>query len=95
MALLIAAFLGGFLTLASPCVLPVLPFVLARSGRPFSREGLPLLLGLAFALAGALALPALRRAPPPVAEHPRLVPPGQVHSSGQSRHHPRDAAGHD
>ncbi|MBN8726787.1 MAG: cytochrome c biogenesis protein DipZ [Xanthomonadales bacterium] len=47
MLTLILAWLGGLLTIASPCILPVLPFVLARSRQPFARSGLPMLLGLA------------------------------------------------
>jgi cytochrome c biogenesis protein CcdA/thiol-disulfide isomerase/thioredoxin len=51
------AFIGGALTIMSPCILPVLPFVFARTGQPFRRSGLPLLAGMAvtFAAAGALA----------------------------------------
>ncbi len=57
MALALLAFLGGVLTIASPCVLPVLPFVFARTGAPFARGMLPMLLGMAgaFALAATLA----------------------------------------
>ena len=44
---LLAVYLGGVLTILSPCILPVLPFVLTRTGRPFARETLPMLLGLA------------------------------------------------
>jgi cytochrome c biogenesis protein CcdA len=57
MALALLAFLGGVLTIASPCVLPVLPFVFARTGEPFARGVLPMLLGMAgaFALAATLA----------------------------------------
>lgn len=57
MLLLILSFLGGALTIVSPCILPVLPFVFARSGQPFRRSGLPLLLGMAltFALVATLA----------------------------------------
>ena len=29
------AYLGGVLTILSPCILPVLPFVFARADRPF------------------------------------------------------------
>ena len=47
MILLLLAFLAGMLTLLSPCILPVLPFVFARAGRPFLRSTLPLLLGMA------------------------------------------------
>jgi cytochrome c biogenesis protein CcdA/thiol-disulfide isomerase/thioredoxin len=45
--LYIIAWLGGMLTVVSPCILPVLPFVLTRTGLPFRRSGLPLLLGMA------------------------------------------------
>jgi cytochrome c biogenesis protein CcdA/thiol-disulfide isomerase/thioredoxin len=57
MLLIILAYLGGVLTIVSPCILPVLPFVFARSGQPFVRSGLPLLVGMAltFALVATLA----------------------------------------
>jgi len=57
MFLLLLAYLGGALTIASPCILPVLPFVFARSDRPFLRSGLPLLAGMAlmFAVVASLA----------------------------------------
>jgi cytochrome c biogenesis protein CcdA/thiol-disulfide isomerase/thioredoxin len=57
MILLILAYLGGILTIVSPCILPVLPFVFARSDQPFVRSGLPLLAGMAatFALVATLA----------------------------------------
>lgn len=57
MLLLVLAYLGGVLTIVSPCILPVLPFVFARTGQPFVRSGLPLLLGMAvtFALVASLA----------------------------------------
>ncbi|MFF7708833.1 cytochrome c biogenesis protein CcdA [Pseudomonas sp. NPDC007930] len=57
MLLILLAYLGGLLTIASPCILPVLPFVFARGGRPFLRNGLPLLAGMAltFALVATLA----------------------------------------
>lgn len=57
MLLLILAYLGGVLTIVSPCILPVLPFVFARTGQPFLRSGLPLLAGMAltFALVASLA----------------------------------------
>src|SRR4029453_17709868 len=45
--LYIVAFFGGILTVVSPCILPVLPFVFTRTGLPFRRSGLPLLLGMA------------------------------------------------
>jgi cytochrome c biogenesis protein CcdA len=43
--LFVLAYLGGVLTIASPCILPVLPFVFARSDRPFATSGLPMLAG--------------------------------------------------
>src|SRR3546814_16070812 len=46
MTLFILAYAAGLLTIATPCILPVLPFVLARAGLPFRRGGLPMLLGL-------------------------------------------------
>ncbi|MGA3371063.1 MAG: cytochrome c biogenesis protein DipZ [Terracidiphilus sp.] len=54
---LFLAFLGGVLTILSPCILPVLPFVFARSDQPFRRSGLPLLAGMAatFTLVASLA----------------------------------------
>jgi len=57
MLLFILAYLGGVLTLASPCILPVLPFVFTRAGLPFTRAGLPMLIGMAasFALVASLA----------------------------------------
>ena len=45
------AYLGGILTILSPCILPVLPFVFARSDQPFRKSGLPLLAGMAAAFA--------------------------------------------
>ena len=57
MLLLLLAYLGGVLTILSPCILPVLPFVFARSDRPFLHSGLPLLVGMAlmFAVVASLA----------------------------------------
>jgi cytochrome c biogenesis protein CcdA len=49
MTLIALAFLGGVLTIVSPCILPVLPFVFARAGQPFLRSGLPMLVGMAAA----------------------------------------------
>ena len=51
MILFILAYLGGVLTIVSPCILPVLPFVLARADRPFVKRGLPMLAGMALAFA--------------------------------------------
>src|SRR5580704_3195185 len=57
MFLILAAYIGGVLTILSPCILPVLPFVFARSDQPFRRSGLPLLAGMVvtFALVASLA----------------------------------------
>jgi len=57
MLLILLAYVGGALTILSPCILPVLPFVFARADRPFLRNGLPLLAGMAltFALVATLA----------------------------------------
>ena len=57
MLLLFIAYFGGVLTILSPCILPVLPFVFARSDQPFRKSGLPLLAGMSvtFALVASLA----------------------------------------
>jgi len=57
MLLFVLAYLGGVLTIISPCILPVLPFVFARADRPFVKSGLPMLIGMAltFALVATLA----------------------------------------
>jgi cytochrome c biogenesis protein CcdA/thiol-disulfide isomerase/thioredoxin len=57
MLLLVLAYVGGVLTILSPCILPVLPFVFARSDQPFRKSGLPLLAGMVvtFALVASLA----------------------------------------
>ncbi|AGB75170.1 MULTISPECIES: cytochrome c biogenesis protein DipZ [Rhizobium] len=57
MTLLIIAYLGGALTILSPCILPILPFVFARAGQPFVRSTLPMLAGMAltFAVVATLA----------------------------------------
>lgn len=59
MLLAFLAFLGGVLTILSPCVLPVLPFAFARSEQPFARSTLPLLLGMAVTFAGIATLAAV------------------------------------
>ena len=48
---------SGVLTILSPCILPVLPFVFARSDQPFRKSGLPLLAGMVvtFAMVASLA----------------------------------------
>ena len=57
MILFLLAYLGGVLTIVSPCILPILPFVFARADKPFARSGLPMLIGMAvtFALVATLA----------------------------------------
>ena len=47
MLIFFLVYLGGLLTIFSPCVLPVLPFIFARSDQSFRRSGLPILLGMA------------------------------------------------
>ena len=59
MLLFVLAYLGGILTILSPCILPVLPFVFARSDRPFLKNGLPLLAGMAITFAGVATLAAV------------------------------------
>ncbi len=56
MILLFLSYLGGVLTIVSPCILPVLPFVFARADQPFVRSGLPLLLGMALTFASIATL---------------------------------------
>src|ERR1700761_6176473 len=57
--LFILAYLGGALTIVSPCILPVLPFVFARADQPFVKSGLPLLAGMAITFAGVASLAAV------------------------------------
>jgi len=59
MILILVAYLGGVLTLLSPCILPVLPFVFARSGQPFAKSTLPLLIGMALTFAALATLAAV------------------------------------
>ncbi|KAK0352889.1 hypothetical protein LTR94_019068 [Friedmanniomyces endolithicus] len=59
MILFLVSYLAGVLTIVSPCILPVLPFVFARADRPFVRNGLPLLAGMALTFAGVASLAAL------------------------------------
>jgi hypothetical protein len=51
MTLFVLAYVASVLTILSPCILPVLPFVFARADRSFLRTGLPLLVGMAFTFA--------------------------------------------
>ncbi|AMO95331.1 ahpC/TSA family protein [Collimonas fungivorans] len=59
MILFLLVFLGGVLTILSPCILPVLPFVFARAEQPFLRSGLPMLVGMAATFAGIASLAAV------------------------------------
>ncbi len=59
MILIVLVFLGGVLTILSPCILPVLPFVFARAEQRFLTGGLPLLLGMAVTFAGIATLAAV------------------------------------
>lgn len=56
MLIFLLAYLGGVLTIFSPCVLPVLPFVFARSEQSFRRSGLPILFGMAVTFATLASL---------------------------------------
>jgi len=47
MLIVLLAYFGGVLTIVSPCILPVLPFVFARAGGSFLRSTLPMLVGMA------------------------------------------------
>jgi cytochrome c biogenesis protein CcdA/thiol-disulfide isomerase/thioredoxin len=57
--LFVISYLGGAFTILSPCILPVLPFVFARSDQPFIKSGLPLLLGMALTFAAVATLAAV------------------------------------
>src|SRR5271155_804172 len=59
MILVLLVFLGGVLTIVSPCILPVLPFVFARSEQKFLTNGLPMLAGMAVTFAGIATLAAV------------------------------------
>lgn len=55
----ILAYFAGALTILSPCILPVLPFVFARSDQPFRGSGLPLLAGMALTFAAVASIAAV------------------------------------
>ena len=59
MTVVILVFLGGVLTILSPCILPVLPFVFARSEQKFLTNGLPMLAGMAITFAAIATLAAV------------------------------------
>lgn len=52
------SYLGGVLTILSPCVLPVVPFVFLGSDRSFKHSGFPMLIGmgLSFSVLSALSV---------------------------------------
>ena len=58
MILLLISFLAGSLTICSPCIMPILPFVFSRAGQPFFRTVLPMLVSLALTFAGVATLAA-------------------------------------
>ncbi|WEX91355.1 cytochrome c biogenesis protein DipZ [Sinorhizobium garamanticum] len=59
MILFTIAYLAGVLTIVSPCILPVLPFVFSRAGQPFARSILPMLIGKVVTFAGVATLAAI------------------------------------
>jgi cytochrome c biogenesis protein CcdA/thiol-disulfide isomerase/thioredoxin len=59
MSVVLLIYLGGVLTILSPCILPVLPFVFARAEQRFLTNGLPLLAGMAVTFAGIATLAAV------------------------------------
>ncbi len=58
MILLLISFLAGSLTICSPCIMPILPFLFSRAGQPFFRTVLPMLVSLALTFAGVATLAA-------------------------------------
>src|SRR6202521_4966702 len=59
MTVALLVFLGGVLTILSPCILPVLPFVFARAEQKFLTNGLPMLAGMAITFAAIATLAAV------------------------------------
>jgi cytochrome c biogenesis protein CcdA/thiol-disulfide isomerase/thioredoxin len=59
MIIAVLAYLGGVLTILSPCILPVLPFIFARTEQPFARSTLPMLVGMAGTFAAISTLAAV------------------------------------
>ncbi|AUX80474.1 cytochrome c biogenesis protein DipZ [Sinorhizobium fredii] len=59
MILFTISYLAGVLTIVSPCILPVLPFVFSRAGRPFATSILPMLIGKVVTFAGVATLAAI------------------------------------
>jgi len=59
MSFILIAYLAGVLTVFTPCIFPILPFVLARADAPFQQSAIPMLLGLAFTFAAGASLAAV------------------------------------
>lgn len=59
MLIILVAFLGGVLTIVSPCILPILPLVFARGAGSFRTHALPLLASMALAFAAVASLAAV------------------------------------
>src|SRR6516164_5291857 len=59
MLVFVLAYFGGVLTIISPCILPVLPFVFARSDKSLVTSGLPMLAGMAATFAAVATLAAV------------------------------------
>jgi cytochrome c biogenesis protein CcdA/thiol-disulfide isomerase/thioredoxin len=57
--LFLLAYLGGVLTIVSPCILPILPFVFARADSSFLGSGLPMLASMALTFAAVATLAAV------------------------------------
>ena len=47
MTYFILSFLGGAFTIFAPCILPIVPFVFARTNQPLSKGTVPMLAGMA------------------------------------------------
>lgn len=59
MTLFVISYLAGVLTILSPCILPILPFVFSRADQPFIRGALPMLTGMALTFAAVASLAAI------------------------------------
>jgi cytochrome c biogenesis protein CcdA len=59
MVLAVLVFLVGMLTIFSPCILPVSPFVLARAEQRFLKSGLPLRIRMALTFAAVATFAAV------------------------------------
>jgi len=56
---LLLAYAAGVLTIVTPCIFPILPFLLARANRSFVRSVLPMLVALALGFAAVASLAAV------------------------------------